>query len=223
MIILLVLLLAVIPSCGPPELIKRPASSNVTASNTVPQVVDGNNDPDSGPETQVPDMEPEIKISEIFYDALESDTDGHLFVELNGEAESDISGYQIVFVNGADGKITEQETLPEGTFIGGDGLFVMADLRNGGQAGTYVTDFDLLADFDPQNGPDSVQVVGRSGALMDAVCYGDPPVKTAANGLPMCNITAPDGMAGTSVALTEDGNFVVNKAPSPGSSAITPE
>jgi hypothetical protein len=174
-------------------------------------------------DTEAPKPDVDVTINEIFYDAAESDTDGHLFVELKGAPGGDISGYQVVFVNGADGKITEQEALPDGAVIGDDGLFVMADAKDGSTAETYVAEWDCLSDFDPQNGPDAVQVFGRSGGLLDAVCYGTVPVAVAENGSQMCgDVPAPDGPSGTSVARDAGGVFVINKAPSPGTSDVTP-
>ena len=86
-------------------------------------------------------------ISEVFYDAVGSD-DGLGFVELYGTPGTDLSGLTIEGINGSNGAVTHSIAL-FGT-IPADGLFVLADTFSGG--GTAVTDADLLASFDFQNG-----------------------------------------------------------------------
>ena len=107
-----------------------------------------------------------------------------------------------------------------------DGLFVVAD--DLGDGTTLVPDADLLANFDFQNGPDSI-VLRFEGSVVDAVGYGvfAPDEVFAGEGQP-----APDGPAGTSLArhfadVDSDDNqldFAVQEVPTPGSALlIVPE
>lgn len=136
-------------------------------------------------ETTTEKVRPQVLvINEFLYDITGSDTDGQLFVELVGDAGSDISGYKIVFVNGDGGAAMETITVPTAATIADDGLFLIADAKNGIAGDSFVPDFDFLDDFDPQNGPDCVQLLDDQGELVDAVGYGSPLPENAENGLP---------------------------------------
>ena len=105
-------------------------------------------------------------ISELFYDAIGSD-DGWSFVELYGVPGTVLDGLTLEGVNGSNGSVTV--TIALSGAIPGDGLFLIADTD--GSGGSQVMDPDALANFDFQNGPDSV--VLRDGAVvLDAVGYG---------------------------------------------------
>ena len=158
-------------------------------------------------------------ISEVLYDAAGSD-DGLVFVEIFGAPATDLTGMTIEGVNGADGSVGPVIALV-GT-IPADGIFVLADEASGG--GTLVPDADQLANFDLQNGPDSV--VLRSGpSVLDALGYGefDPGEVFAGEGSP-----APDPAAGSSLARTfadvdTDDNaadFTVLAVPTPGTATL---
>lgn len=130
-------------------------------------------------------------ISELFYDAVGTD-DGRGFVELYGTPGASLDGLRLESVNGDGGAVAARLTL-SGSF-GADGLFVVADRRADGS--TDIADADLLLDFDLQNGPDSLLLLGAAGVL-DAVGYGvfDASQVFAGEGAP-----AADGAAGTSLA-----------------------
>jgi hypothetical protein len=105
-------------------------------------------------------------ISELFYDAIGSD-DGWSFVELYGVPGTVLDGLTLEGVNGSNGSVTV--TIALSGAIPGDGLFLIADTDGSGFS--QVMDPDALANFDFQNGPDSV--VLRDGAVvLDAVGYG---------------------------------------------------
>lgn len=106
-------------------------------------------------------------ISELFYDAVGSD-DGQGFVELSGTPGTLLDGMTLEGVNGAGGAIGPVIALSG--VIAEDGLFLVADTMSGG--GTSVPLPDLLANFDFQNGPDSVVLRSSGGAALDAVGYG---------------------------------------------------
>lgn len=106
-----------------------------------------------------------VQISELLYDAVGTDN-GTLFVELWGAPGTSLDGWHLEGVNGGDGAIGPIVTLSGQ--IGEDGFFVVADSDAGT---TQVANADLLANFDFQNGPDSVLLRNAAGVL-DALGYG---------------------------------------------------
>jgi uncharacterized protein len=105
-------------------------------------------------------------LSEVYYDATGTD-DGLLFVELYGAPGTDLTGLAIQGINGTGGTVTDNIALSG--LIPADGLFVIADGLSDGT--TQVADADLIANFDFQNGPDSV-VLTAGATVLDAVGYG---------------------------------------------------
>ena len=164
-------------------------------------------------------------LSEVYYDAPGSD-DGTVFVELSGPAGFVLDGWVVEGVNGSNGAVGPSITLSGA--IGADGLFVLADRFSDGT--TAVAGADLLANFDFQNGPDSVVLRDASSVVRDALGYGvfDPDEVFAGEGG-----AAPDGVAGESLArrfanLDTDDNamdFVLLSTPTPGQAdfAVVPE
>jgi hypothetical protein len=155
-------------------------------------------------------------ISELFYDASGTD-DGKIFVELYGEPGTVLDGMSLQGVNGSNGAVGPVVALSG--IIPADGLFVVADQTSGGTS--EVVDADLFANFDFQNGPDSVELVFED-VVLDAVGYGvfDPDEIFAGEGMPV-----EDPPAGWSVARvyanidTDDNSldFVALDIPTPGS------
>lgn len=180
---------------------------------------------DSGPAPIKPSF---LWINEILYDVPGVDTNGNVFIELYGESGGDIGRYSLVFVNGDDGKTYDNISISENSVIGEDGLFVIADVDSSGNS--QVEGSDLLDNFDPQNGPDSVQLVDPYGNLVDAIGYGNLTLVAAQNGLAMYE-GAPVVLSGSGKSISRsegapDTNnnsedFVVNTVPSPGSLTIT--
>lgn len=170
-----------------------------------------------------------VMINEIYYDDSTSDTDGHAFIELYGTSGGSLAGYTLRLVNGADGTSTDDITFPAGTQIPEDGFFVVADKNTGSDSETHVTNADYLDNFDPQNGPDSVQLFDPYGTVVDVVGYGDGLPETDVDGSPMYEVaagpSAPSGQSLSRVNGTDAGNnandFVVNTIPSPGSGEVT--
>ncbi len=161
-------------------------------------------------------------LSEVYYDAPGSD-DGLVFVEISGAPGTDLTGFALEGVNGADGSTTT--TIVLSGSIGATGLFVVADQASGG--GSSVAGADLIANFDFQNGPDSVRLLDASGAVIDALGYGSFGIGQvfAGEGMP-----APDVAAGSSLARldawrdTDDNalDFGVLASPTPGTAPGTP-
>jgi len=155
-------------------------------------------------------------ISELFYDAVGSDN-GSSFVELAGVPGTPLDGITLEGINGSGGAVTAVIELwgeiPE------DGLFVVADHDSDGVS--LVDEADQLANFDFQNGPDSV-VLRLGEEILDAVGYGAfaPGDVFAGEGAP-----APDGAPGSSLAryfADEDSDdnasdFELLDTPTPGS------
>ena len=160
-------------------------------------------------------------LSEVFYDATGSD-DGQVFVEISGAPGTVLDGLTVEGINGANGSVTVSIVL-QGT-IGASGLFVLADADSGGA--TTVVVFDQLANFDFQNGPDSV--VLRDGAIvLDSVGYGifGPGTVFAGEGAP-----AVDPAAGQSIARifadVDSGDNASDwqaASPTPGTALLIPE
>ncbi len=158
-------------------------------------------------------------ISELFYDAAGSD-DGMSFVELHGTPGTSLEGLMLEGVNGSNGAVGPVVELSG--VIGASGLFVVADRTSAGT--TSVVGADLLANFDFQNGPDSVVLRDDLGVL-DALGYGvfDPDEVFAGEGNP-----AEDPSAGFSLARrfadvdTDDNamDFIALEVPTPGSADL---
>ncbi len=155
-------------------------------------------------------------LSEVFYDAVGAD-DGQSFVEIAGTPGTALDGWTVEGVNGSNGAVGPIVTLSG--VIGADGLFVLADGGAGGV--TLVPGADLVADFDFQNGPDSVVLADPGGLVADALGYGSFGAGdvNAGEGSP-----APDPSSGSSLArrfadLDTDDNaadFQVLTTPTPG-------
>lgn len=161
-----------------------------------------------------------VLLSEVFYDASGSD-DGLLFVELQAAPGTVLDGYTIEGVNGSNGAVGPVVTLSG--VVGASRLFVVADARTDGTSD--VAGADLYANFDFQNGPDSVVLRDDLGTVLDALGYGvfGAGEINAGEGMP-----APDPAAGSSLARvfadmdTNDNlaDFEVLAMPTPGVAAF---
>ncbi len=155
-------------------------------------------------------------ISEIYYDAVGSDN-GQSFVELYGEPGTSTEGLFLEGVNGANGDFGP--TIALVGIFSPEGIFVVAD--DSGDGTSLVPGADQIANFDFQNGPDSI-VLRNAAEVLDAVGYGSFGIGEvfAGEGSP-----APDPPAGSSLARifadvdTDDNlaDFRIQEIPSPGS------
>lgn len=189
------------------------ATATENPESTPEEEIDEN--PGNQQEEQVPDgnQRGAMVINEIFYDAVGSDTDGVVFVELFGRAGLSLERYRLLFVNGDDGLIKDSITLPEGAAIGPDGFYLIADARTGRSSVTQAGSADLIDEFDPQNGPDAVQLVSPDGVLFDAVGYGEGMVPVGENGLAMYESSpAVDVVSGHSLERVSPGQDTDNNA-----------
>jgi hypothetical protein len=145
-------------------------------------------------------------LSEIYYDAPGLD-DGQTFIELAGLPGFSLDGFVLEGVNGANGAIGPRIWLSGS--IGANGLFVLADRFADGS--TKVLGANLVANFEFQNGPDSI-VLRHGSEIIDAIGEGMP---------------APDVSAGLSLArvfadVDSDDNasdFVISM-PTPGAANL---
>lgn len=165
-----------------------------------------------------------LVIQEFLYDPAGEETNGYAFLELYGTPETDISGYQVTLVNGSDGKILKIITLPEGSKIRKEGVFLIADSKNGYANQSNVANPDFIDNFDPQNGPDAVQLLNEQGELVDALAYGSGGVGLASNQLPCLEgVPALDAKEGHSLSRVQgkdtndnSADFVELEQPTPG-------
>ena len=114
----------------------------------------------------------QLLINELLYDVSGSDTDGQVFVELFGTPHTFVDDYSICLVNGDGSEEYARLELPANTEIPEDGLLVLADQTNANPLASNIANADLLFNFDPQNGPDCVQLLDHNGELVDALGYG---------------------------------------------------
>lgn len=155
-------------------------------------------------------------ISELFYDGVGSD-DGQSFVELSGAPGTVLDGMTLEGVNGSGGGIGPVITLSG--VIASDGLFVVADITSGGVSMVLLA--DQLANFDFQNGPDSVVLRSSAGVAIDSLGYGSFGAGDVFAGE---GAAAPDAPAGSSLARffadidTDDNalDFQILASPTPG-------
>jgi len=158
-------------------------------------------------------------ISEVFYDAVGSDN-GLSFVELYGTPGSSLDGMFLEGINGSNGAAGPTVAL-SGVFPE-DGIWLLAD--DAGDGTTSVAGAHLIANFDFQNGPDSI-VLRTADAVLDAVGYGIFAVGEIFAGE---GTAAADTPAGSSLARlfanvdTNDNatDFIVLGVPTPGSAPL---
>lgn len=160
-------------------------------------------------------VEGPLVLNELLYDPPSADTG--CFVELAGPAGTDLTGYQLVGVNGANG--SDYATVDLSGTVRSDGFFVVA--QDGNVASTQVDQTDPAVDF--QNGPDAVQLRFH-GAVVDAVGYGTGAATFAGEGTPAPDPASSDpqskvsiGRSYNSVDTDDNGaDFSVLDYPSPG-------
>ncbi|MEH6625476.1 MAG: lamin tail domain-containing protein [Motiliproteus sp.] len=159
-------------------------------------------------------------IQEVYYDASGSDSP-ETFTELYGDAGFNLSGWQLIGINGSTGLAYRTVTLIN-AIIPSDGIFVISTVSANATL-SLVSDFS--ANIDWQNGPDAVQLTDPFGLVIDAIQYGAIPGFNFGEG-----DSALDTMAGTSLSRRYAGNdtnnnltdFEVLSTPTPGSVRLPP-
>ncbi|MFO0688673.1 MAG: PEP-CTERM sorting domain-containing protein [Myxococcota bacterium] len=159
-------------------------------------------------------------LSELYYDAVGSD-DGESFVEIYGTPGTSLEGFAIDGINGSNGAVGPTILL-SGT-IGASGLFVVADRRTDGTSS--VLGADLLANFDFQNGPDSV-VLRQGATTLDGLGYGvfGAGEINAGEGTPAAAVSPGSSLARRFANVDTNDNaadFVALATPTPGSAPLS--
>jgi len=159
-------------------------------------------------------------LSEVYYDAVGSD-DGQIFVEIAGAPGTSLDGFTLEGINGSNG--AAGPTILLAGLVGASGLFVVADQTTAGTSS--IVGAQQLANFDFQNGPDSI-VLRLGETIVDAVGYGvfGPSDVFAGEGA-----AAPDVSPGSSLARvfanldTNDNltDFMVLTTPTPGFAVLS--
>lgn len=151
---------------------------------------------------------------EVLYDGQGADADD-VFTEIYGMPGTSLDGWSLRGINGSTGATYRTVSLT-GAVIPSDGLLVIG---TSSAAGTVLLARDFTARVDWQNGPDAVQLLDASGAVIDALQYGDAGSYGAGEGA-----FAPDVLAGWSLtrdllATDTDDNaydFAPSSTPTPG-------
>lgn len=159
-------------------------------------------------------------LSEFYYDAVGSD-DGESFVEIHGAPGTSLEGFAIDGINGTNGAVGP--TILLSGSIGASGLFVVADRRADGTSS--VAGAQLLANFDFQNGPDSV-VLRSTTSVLDALGYGTFVAGeiNAGEGAPAPAVSAGSSLARRFANVDTNDNaadFETLATPTPGSAAFS--
>lgn len=145
---------------------------------------EGGDSEDGGPTSKIELVRPEtLVINELLYDVTGDDTNGQVFVELYGDSDTTIGGYKLIFIDGKDGSVSDTIEIPAGAKLSESGVYLIADAKTGQSGVSAVVGADFILNFDPQNGPDSVQLVDETGALIDVLGYGTSLPALAANSL----------------------------------------
>jgi hypothetical protein len=159
------------------------------------------------------------RISEVFYDAIGTDN-GLSFVELYGDPGSSLDGLFLEGINGADGNAGPTVAL-SGVFPS-DGIWLLAD--DVGDGTSLVAGAHLIANFDFQNGPDSI-VLRTADAILDAVGYGifGAGEVFAGEGNAVADVPAGSSLARRFANIDTDDNaadFIELSVPTPGSASL---
>jgi len=151
---------------------------------------------------------------EVRYDGVGSDATD-VFTEIHGPPGTSLTGWSLRGINGATGTSYRSVSLT-GAVLPSDGLLVIA---TSSATGMVLLARDFIANVDWQNGPDAVQLLDPSGAIVDALQYGDAGTYNAGEGNPAMDVDA--GWSLTRDFLATDTNdnawdFAPQPAPTPG-------
>jgi hypothetical protein len=158
-------------------------------------------------------------ISEVLYDAVGSDN-GLSFVELYGDPGSSLDGLFLEGINGANGSAGPSIAL-SGLFPA-DGIWLLAD--DAGDGTSSVAGAHLIANFDFQNGPDSI-VLRTADEILDAIGYGVFAIGEIFAGEGTAAMDAPAGSSLARLFANVDTNdnavdFIVLSVPTPGNAPM---
>lgn len=128
---------------------------------------------------------PLVVINEVVYDGSGSDADD-VFTELFGPPGTSLDGYSLTGTNGSSGSVYRSIDFMN-TLIPVDGILVLATAS---ASGAVLAARDIVANVDWQNGPDSIQLWDVSGAIVDALQYGDAGIHNYGEGIPAVDVPA---------------------------------
>jgi hypothetical protein len=156
-----------------------------------------------------------LLISEVFYDAVGSDN-GLGFVELFGDPGSSLEGLFLEGINGANG--AAGPTIALSGIFPEDGIWLLAD--DAGDGTSSVIGAHMIANFDFQNGPDSI-VLRTAEGVVDAIGYGMFAIGEIFAGEGAAALDAPAGSSLARLFANIDTNdnatdFIVLGDPTPG-------
>jgi opacity protein-like surface antigen len=126
-----------------------------------------------------------VVIQEVLYDGPGTDADD-VFTELYGTPGTNLSGWTLTGINGADGQAYRSIDL-SGLTIPADGIFVIA---TSSASLELALQRDFIANVDWQNGPDAVHLL-HGTELIDALQYGDAGDYNAGEGVFAADVTGP--------------------------------
>ena len=155
------------------------------------------------------------RLQEILYDGVGTDADD-AFTEIVGSPGLSLDGWRLVGVNGGNGEIYRDVDLT-GAVIPADSVLVIA---TSGAAGAVLDERDFIANVDWQNGPDAVQLRDSTGAVTDALQYGDAGTFNSGEGMPATPASAGKSLSRDRSSTDTDDNatdFSILAPPTPGS------
>ena len=106
-------------------------------------------------------------LHQVYYDAPGIDGKA-VFTELSGPALFSLDGWTLQGINGETQSIYRSISL-NGSRIGPDGFLLLAPASAMSSLSKAI---DVVANVDWQNGPDGVYLLNPSGAVVDALFYG---------------------------------------------------
>ena len=159
-------------------------------------------------------------IQEIYYDHPGSDA-GSVFTELYGEPNFDLSGWQLVGINGANGLPYRTLAFPN-LQIPDDGILVISTTQ---ASSALAAQSDYQANVDWQNGVDALQLWNEIGEVIDAVQYGTLSGFFSGEGDPTSDVSAGTSLSRHFAGFDTNNNlndFLALSAPTPGSVVPAP-
>ena len=157
----------------------------------------------------------QFRIHEVLYDGTGTDADD-AFTEIVGAPGSILDGWRLVGINGGNGEIYRDLDLT-GAVIPADSILVIATSN---AAGAVMEARDFSANVDWQNGSDAVQLRDSTGAVIDALQYGDAGQFNSGEGVPANSVPAGRSLSRDRSSNDSDDNaadFSPLNPPTPGS------
>lgn len=143
-----------------------------------------------------------VVIQEVLYDGPGTDPDD-VFTELFGTPGTDLDGWSLQGINGANGEVYRTIDL-SGLIFPEDGIFVLATASANS---TLALQRDFIANVDWQNGPDGILLMDGL-IVIDALQYGDAGVYNAGEGLFATDVTGIESLSRNVLGTDTNNNAV---------------